>query len=383
MDAIITALHSLVQGFASLTWQGAIMILLGCVLLYLGVARKFEPLLLVPIGFGVILGNLPLAGLSAQDEGGIINLLYNSGILTELFPCLLFLGLGAMIDFGPMLANPRVLIFGAAGQFGIFLTLLLALALGFVRQEAVSIAIIGACDGPTAIYVTTKYARELLPAVSIAAYSYMSLVPIIQPPIMRALTTKKERATLMEMGEKKVSQRVKILFPLVTGIVTILIAPMGAPLMGMLMLGNFMRESGVLKRLVDVSESTLTNIVTLFLGLCIGASMLGGNFLQWQTILVFILGLVAIALDTVTGVLLGKLMRVITKGKINPLIGAAGTSAFPMSARVVQREGQKANPRSFLLFHAIGANTGGQIGSVMAAAVMLAIMSGMGIPPLS
>jgi carboxybiotin decarboxylase len=382
MDVLISALSSLVQGFASLTWQSAIMILLGCVLLYLGVARKFEPLLLVPIGFGVILGNLPLAGLSAHDEGGIINLLYNSGILTELFPCLLFLGLGAMIDFGPMLANPRVLIFGAAGQFGIFLTLILALALGFVRQEAVSIAIIGACDGPTAIYVTSKYARELLPAVSIAAYSYMSLVPIIQPPIMRALTTKKERAILMEPGEKKVSQRVKILFPLIAGIVTILIAPMGAPLMGMLMLGNFMRESGVIKRLVDVSESTLTNIVTLFLGLCIGASMLGGNFLRWQTILVFILGLVAISLDTVTGVLLGKLMCVITKGKINPLIGAAGTSAFPMSARVVQKEGQKANPRSFLLFHAIGANTGGQIGSVMAAAVMLAIMSGMGIKPL-
>jgi oxaloacetate decarboxylase beta subunit len=382
MDAIISALSSLVQGFASLTWQSAIMVLLGCLLLYLGIARKFEPLLLVPIGFGVILGNLPLATLSAYDKGGIINLLYNSGILTELFPCLLFLGLGAMIDFGPMLGNPRVLIFGAAGQFGIFLTLLLALQLGFVRQEAVSIAIIGACDGPTAIYVTTKYARELLPAVSIAAYSYMSLVPIIQPPIMRALTTKKERAILMEPGEKKVSQRVKILFPLVTGIVTILIAPMGAPLMGMLMLGNFMRESGVLERLVNVSESTLTNIVTLFLGLCIGASMLGGNFLRWQTILVFILGLIAIALDTVTGVLLGKLMRVITKGKINPLIGAAGTSAFPMSARVVQKEGQKANPRSFLLFHAVGANTGGQIGSVMAAAVMLAIMSGMGITPL-
>jgi oxaloacetate decarboxylase beta subunit len=382
MDVFISALSSLVQGFANLTWQSAIMILLGCILLYLGVARKFEPLLLVPIGFGVILGNLPLAGLSAHDEGGIINLLYTSGILTELFPCLMFLGLGAMIDFGPMLANPRVLIFGAAGQFGIFLTLILALALGFVRQEAVSIAIIGACDGPTAIYVTSKYARELLPAVSIAAYSYMSLVPIIQPPIMRALTTKKERAILMEPGEKKVSQKVKILFPLVTGIVTILIAPMGAPLMGMLMLGNFMKESGVLERLVDVSESTLTNIVTLFLGLCIGASMLGGNFLRWQTILVFILGLIAIALDTVTGVLLGKLMKVITKGKINPLIGAAGTSAFPMSARVVQREGQKANPRSFLLFHAVGANTGGQIGSVMAAAVMLAVMSGMGIAPL-
>ncbi|MBI4283931.1 MAG: sodium ion-translocating decarboxylase subunit beta, partial [Chloroflexi bacterium] len=303
------------------------------------------------------------------------------GILTELFPVLLFVGLGAMMDFGPLLANPIMLIFGAAGQFGIFLTLLLALALGFPREQAVSISIIGAMDGPTTIYVTSKFARELLPAVSIAAYSYMSLVPIIQPPIMRALTSQKERAILMTTGERKVSQRVKILFPLVTAILTILIAPMGAPLMGMLMLGNFMRESGVIKRLVDVSENTLTNIVTLFLGLTIGASMLGGNFLRWQTILVFALGLLAISLDTVTGVLLGKLMRVITKGKINPMIGAAGTSAFPMSARVVQKEGQKANPRSFLLWHAIGANTGGQIGSVTAAAIMLAVMAGLGIVP--
>jgi oxaloacetate decarboxylase beta subunit len=382
MEVFLEALKSLAQGFAHLNPQSIVMIVLGLVLLYLGIGRKTEPLLLVPIGFGVILGNLPLAGLSAYDKGGIINLLYTGGILTELFPCLLFLGLGAMMDFGPMLANPIILIFGAAGQFGIFLTLLLALGLGFAKQEAVSIAIIGACDGPTAIYVTSKFARELLPAVSIAAYSYMSLVPIIQPPIMRAMTTKKERAILMPTGKEKVSQRVKILFPVVAGIITILIAPMGAPLMGMLMLGNFMRESKVIERLVNVSESTLTNIVTLFLGLCIGASMLGGNFLRWQTILVFVLGLVAISLDTVTGVLLGKLMRVITKGKINPLIGAAGTSAFPMSSRVVQREGQKANPRSFLLWHAVGANTGGQIGSVMAAAVMLAILAGMHIGPL-
>ena len=383
MDVLVSALSSLVQGFANLTWQTGIMTLLGLALLYLGVAKGFEPLLLLPIGFGIILGNLPLAGLSAQDEGGVINLLYTAGILTELFPVLLFLGLGAMIDFGPMLANPTVLLFGAAGQFGIFLTLLLALSLGFVPQEAVSISIIGACDGPTAIYVATKYARELLPAISVAAYSYMSLVPIIQPPIMRALTTKKERRVVMEYGEKKVSKRVKILFPVVTAILTILIAPMGAPLMGMLMLGNFLRESGVVKRLTDVSENAMSNIVTLLLGLCIGASMIGGNFLRWQTILVFILGFIAISLDTVAGVLLGKLMYVITKGKINPLLGAAGTSAFPMSARVVQKEGQKANPRTFLLFHAVGANTGGQIGSVMAAAVMLAIMAGMGIAPLS
>jgi sodium ion-translocating decarboxylase beta subunit len=383
MDAFLDALNSLGQGFLNLSWQGAVMIFIGCVLLYLGIGRKIEPLLLIPIGAGVVLGNLPLAQLSAQDQGGVINLLYVSGILTEIFPVLLFLGLGAMIDFGPMLANPVVLIFGAAGQFGIFLTLLLALALGFQRQEAVSIAIIGACDGPTAIYVTSKFARDLLPAVSIAAYSYMALVPIIQPPIMRAMTTKKERATLMAAGEKQVSQRVKILFPIVAGIVTILIAPMGAPLMGMLMLGNLLKESGVVARLVDVSQNTIANVVTLLLGLCIGASMLGGNFLKWDTILVFLLGFLAISLDTVTGVSLGKLMRVISKGKINPLLGAAGTSAFPMSARVVQREGQKANPRSFLLWHAVGANTGGQIGSVMAASVMLAIMSGLHIGPLT
>ena len=382
MDAFLDALSSLGKGFIGLTWEGAVMILIGCLLLYLGIGRKIEPLLLIPIGAGVVLGNLPLAGLSAHDEGGVINLLYVSGILTQLFPVLLFLGLGAMIDFGPMLANPVVLIFGAAGQFGIFITLLLALALGFAQQEAVSIAVIGAMDGPTAIYVTSRFARDLLPAVSIAAYSYMALVPIIQPPIMRAMTTKKERATLMPPGEKQVSQRVKILFPIVAGILTILIAPMGAPLMGMLMLGNLLRESGVVGRLVDASQNTIANVVTLLLGLCIGASMLGGNFLTWDTILVFLLGFLAISMDTVTGVLLGKVMRVISKGKINPLLGAAGTSAFPMSARVVQREGQRANPRNFLLFYAVGANTGGQIGSVMAAAVMLAIMAGLGIGPL-
>ena len=374
-------LSALVTGFTHLTWQSAFLIFLGCVLLYLAIAKGFEPLLLIPIGFGVILGNLPLAGLAASDEGGVLNIIYKAGILTEIFPCLIFVGLGAMIDFSPLLANPSVLIFGAAGQFGIFLTLLLALALGFSRPEAASIAIIGACDGPTAIYVTTKYARELLPAVSIAAYSYMSLVPIIQPPIMRALTTKAERQVVMAYGEKKVSKRVRVLFPIVAGLITMLIAPMGAPLMGMLMLGNFLKESGVVSRLADVSSGALINIVTLLLGLCIGSALLAGNFLQWQTILIFILGLAAISLDTVTGVLLGKLMRVLTKGKINPLIGAAGTSAFPMSARVVQKEGQKANPRSFLLWHAIGANTGGQIGSVMAASVMLAILAGMGITP--
>ncbi len=376
-----TVFSALGAGFSSLTWQAALLIALGAVLLYLAIARNIEPFLLVPIGFGVVIGNLPLSGMSASDAGGVIGTLYKAGILTEIFPALIFLGLGAMIDFGPMLANPRVLIFGAAGQFGIFLTLLLALQLGFGRGQASSIAIIGAMDGPTAIFVTSKYARELLPAVSIAAYSYMSLVPILQPPIMRLLTTKKERAIVMPYGEKKVSRRVKILFPIVAGIIAMLIAPMGAPLMGMLMLGNLLKESGVVGRLADVSSGALMNIVTLLLGICIGAAMLGGNFLQYKTLLVFGLGLIAIVLDTVAGVLLGKLAGVLSHGKINPMIGAAGTSAFPMSARVVQREGQKANPRSFLLWHAIGANTGGQIGSVMAASVLLAVLAGLGVAP--
>jgi carboxybiotin decarboxylase len=376
-----TVLTSLVAGFSSFTWQAAVLILAGGVLLYLAIAKNIEPLLLIPIGFGVILGNLPLSGMAASDSGGVINVLYNAGILTEVFPALIFLGLGAMIDFSPMLANPRVLIFGAAGQFGIFLTLMLALQLGFSRAESSSIAIIGAMDGPTAIFVTSKYARHLLPAVSIAAYSYMSLVPILQPPIMRLLTTKKERAIVMPYGEKKVSKTVRILFPIIAGTIAMLIAPMGAPLMGMLMLGNLLKESGVVGRLADVSSGALMNVVTLLLGICIGASMLGGNFLQWQTIMVFGLGLLAICLDTVTGVLLGKLAAVLSHGKINPMIGAAGTSAFPMSARVVQKEGQRANPRSFLLWHAIGANTGGQIGSVMAASVLLAVLAGLGIAP--
>jgi oxaloacetate decarboxylase beta subunit len=380
--------EALTVGFANLTWQSAVLIVVGGVLLYLAIAKSIEPLLLVPIGFGVILGNLPMSGLSASDEGGVINILYNAGILTEIFPALIFLGLGAMIDFGPMLANPTVLIFGAAGKIGIFLVLLLALglgsaipSLGWGPAEASSIAVIGAMDGPTAIFVTSRYARHLLPAVSIAAYSYMSLVPILQPPIMRALTTKKERGIVMAYGEKKVSKKVRILFPVIAGTIAMLIAPMGAPLMGMLMLGNLLKESGVVARLAEVSSGALMNVVTLLLGLNIGAAMLGGNFLQWSTILVFVLGLLAISLDTVTGVLLGKVMRIISRGKINPLIGAAGTSAFPMSSRVVQKEGLKANPKCFLLWHAIGANTGGQIGSVMAASVLLALLAGMGIMP--
>ena len=381
MDIFTDAFSSLGQGFASLSWQGIVMLLVGILLLYLAVGRQIEPFLLLPIGFGIVLGNLPLAGMSADyvsPEGtpGVIKTLYDSGILTELFPVLLFIGLGAMIDFGPMLANPVVLIFGAAGQFGIFLTLILALSLGFARQEAVSIAVIGACDGPTAIYVTSKFARDLLPAVSIAAYSYMSLVPIIQPPIIKALTTEKERAIVMPYTDgKPVSQTTKILFPIVVTLVCGLIAPLSAPLIGMLMLGNLLREAGVVQRLSDTAQNELVNIVTLFLGLAIGSTMVAHDFLKWQTIGILCMGLVAFALDTVAGLAFGKAMSIITKGKVNPLIGACGISAFPMSARVISKIGLEANPNNFLIMHAMASNTAGQIGSVMAGGAIMALLA--------
>jgi oxaloacetate decarboxylase beta subunit len=336
-----------------------------------------EPLLLLPIGFGAILVNIPLAGL--MEKEGLLRYFYDAGVLTEIFPCLIFVGIGAMTDFGPLLENPRILLLGGAGQFGIFLTLLLALLLGFTRMESVAIGIIGACDGPTAIYVTSKYAPHLLGAVSVAAYCYMSMVPIIQPPIMRALTSVEERKIVMTYKKKSVSRSVKIIFPIVVTLVTCLIAPMGTPLMGTLMLGNLLRESRVADRLVKAAENEIANVVTLLLGICIGATMAGPVFLKAQTLMVLGLGLVAISLDTAMGIFLAKLMKVLSGGKVNPLIGAAGISAFPMSARVVQVEGQKANKKSYLLMHAMGANTGGQIGSVLAAAVMLSLLKGMGI----
>lgn len=372
----LTALSSLGDGFTSLAWQNVVMMIAGLVLIYLAISKGFEPLLLIPIGFGAILVNFPLAEFMADN--GVFMAFYKAGILTEIFPILIFIGIGAMIDFGPVIANPIVLLLGAAGQFGIFLTLLLALNLGFTRLEAASIGIIGAMDGPTAIYVTSRYAPQLLGAISVAAYSYMSMVPILQPPIMRLMTTKKERGIVMDYGTKSVSKRAKVLFPLIITFMTALIAPLGLPLMGALMLGNFLKECGAVDRLAKTASTEMTNIVTLLLGISIGATMQGVIFLQWKTIAIFLLGLIAITLDTVSGVALGKLLNVITHGKINPLLGAAGTSAFPMSSRVVQREGQKANPKCFLLWHAIGANTGGQIGSVMAAAVMLAILKYVG-----
>ena len=353
------------------------MLAVGCLLLYLGISKGYEPLLLVPIGFGAILVNIPMAGLMEPD--GVLRFFYDTGVLTEVFPLLIFIGIGAMTDFQPLFENPKIILLGAAGQFGIFLTLLLALALGFDKLEAVAIGIIGACDGPTAIYVSSKFAPHLLGAVSVAAYSYMSLVPLIQPPIMRCLTTQKERKIVMGIVKQPVSKTIKIVFPVVVTIAASLIAPLGTPLIGMVMLGNLLKECGVVERLKAASENEITNIVTLLLGLSIGATMEADKFLRGETLIVLALGLVAIGLDTAVGILFGKLMSLLTGGKINPLIGAAGISAFPMSARVVQVEGQKYNRKSYLLMHAMGANAGGQIGSVIAAAVMLSVLNGMGI----
>lgn len=376
--AFLAGLSGLAQGFLHLTPGHLLMMGVGVVLLYLAIERGMEPLLLVPIGFGAILVNIPGAGL--MDEGGVLRFFYDAGVLTEVFPVLVFLGIGAMTDFGPLFANPRILLLGAAGQFGIFLALMLALVLGFDLREAVSIGIIGAMDGPTAIFVSSKYAPHMLGAISVAAYSYMSLVPLIQPPIMRLLTTDKERKTVMSgAGVVKVSRRARVMFPIVVTIVGSLIAPQGTPLLGTLMLGNLLRECGVVERLRNASQNEIANIVTLLLGICIGATMQAEQFLKPQTLMVFGLGFVAIVLDTTVGLLFGKLFYLLSGGKVNPLIGAAGISAYPMAARVVQAEGQKYNRKNHLLMHAMGANTGGQLGSIVAAAVMLSVLAGMGI----
>ena len=376
-SALVSGIQGLFLGILNLNLGHVVMILIGSLLLYLGIRKGYEPLLLVPIGFGAILVNIPLSEMMA--EGGFIRYFYDIGVRTEIFPLLIFVGIGAMTDFQPLLENPKIILLGAAGQFGIFITLLLALAIGFDKLDAVAVSIIGACDGPTAIYVSSKFAPHMLGAVSVAAYSYMSLVPLIQPPIMRALTTEKERMIVMGAVKQPISQTTKIVFPIVVTIFASILAPKGAPLIGTVMLGNLMKESGVVDRLKRASENEIANIVTLLLGLCIGATMEADKFLRAQTLIVLALGFVAISLDTAVGILFGKLMCLLTGGKINPLIGAAGISAFPMSARVVQAEGQKYNKKSYLLMHAMSANAGGQIGSVIAAAVMLSVLQGMGI----
>lgn len=381
-EAIISGVSGLGAGLAHMHWANPVMIVVGCFLLYLAIKKGVEPMLLLPIGFGAILVNIPIADLMGED--GFLRTIYNMGIANELFPLLIFIGIGAMTDFGPLLENPKIFLLGAAGQFGVFLTIGLALLCGFSQLEAVAIGVIGACDGPTAIYVTSNYAPHLLAAVSVAAYSYMSLVPVIQPPIMRLLTTEKERTIDMNKvneSYKPVSKEARIAFPLVMTIVGGLIAPIGLPLLATIMLGNLMRESGVVSRLTKASENEIANVVTLLLGISIGATMDGRYFLTGQTLMILGFGFLAICLDTVCGVLFAKLMNVMTGGKINPLIGAAGISAYPMAARVVQREGQKYDKQNFLLMHAVGANTGGQAGSVMAAAIMLSVLKGMGIVP--
>lgn len=374
---ILSALSSLVMGLSALTIEGVVMMAVGCMLLWLGIQKGYEPLLLLPIGFGAVLVNIPMSGV--MEEHGLLRFFYDFGVITEVFPCLIFIGIGAMTDFTPLLENPKILLLGAAGQFGIFITLLVALGLGFNLLDAATIGIIGACDGPTSIYVASKFAPHLLGAVSVAAYSYMSLVPLLQPPIMKLLTTEKERKIRMPYPKKSVSKSLKILFPIGVTILTCLIAPMGTPLMGMLMLGNLMKESGVVSRLTGAAENEIPNIVTLLLGLSIGATMEGAAFVNIQTLTILALGLGAICLDTVTGVLFGKIMCVLSGGKINPLLGAAGISAYPMAARVVMTEGRRYDRNNWLLMHAMGANTGGQIGSIMAAAIMLSVLKGMGL----
>lgn len=357
-------------GLSALTAGNILMILVGAALLYLAIAKGFEPLLLLCIGFGTIIANLPLTGI--MKEGGLLHFFYQ-GVEREIFPPLIFLGVGAMTDFGPLLANPTTLLLGAAAQFGVFIALTGATVLGFGIREAASIGIIGGADGPTAIYTTIKLAPHLLGPVAVAAYSYMSLVPLIQPPIMKLLTTPKERATVMEQL-RPVSKAEKIIFPIVVSIVVSLLLPPVAPLIGMLMLGNLFRESGVVDRLSKTAQNELINIVTIFLALSVGATMSAESFLTLRTIEIILMGLVAFAGGTAAGVLLGKLMYRLSGGKVNPLIGSAGVSAVPMAARVSQVVAKEANPGNFILMHAMGPNVAGVIGTAVAAGVMISLL---------
>jgi oxaloacetate decarboxylase beta subunit len=366
----------LLQGVANVTPQSVVMIGVACVLLYLGIVRRYEPLLLLPIGAGCLLANLPLSPLIAED--GMLRVLYDMGIRNELFPLLIFIGIGALTDFGPLLENPRLVLLGAAGQFGIFLTLLLALALGFTRPEAASIGIIGAIDGPTSIYVSGLLAPHLLGPITVAAYSYMSLVPILLPPIMRMLTTQKERRIRMPYSQRTIGRRTRILFPIVVTLLVGSLVPFATPLIGMLMLGNLMKESGVVERLTQASAQEIANTVTLFLGLAIGSTMVGAEFLKPSTLAILVLGIVAFTVDGIAGVLFAKLLNVASGGKVNPLVGAAGISAFPMAARVVQKVAQEEDFENFLLMHAMGANAAGQVASVVAGGVLLALMGAGG-----
>ena len=374
IDSIIKLWND--SGFVALTWQAIVMLIVSCLLIYLAIGKKFEPLLLLPIAFGMLLANLPLTGLmtepsSSSEVGGLLYYLY-LGVKKGIYPSLIFLGIGAMTDFGPLIARPSSLLIGAGAQFGIAIAFVVASAMGFTPEEAASIGIIGGADGPTAIYLTTRLAPHLLASIAIAAYSYMALIPLIQPPLMKLLTTEKERNIQMEQL-RTVSKLEKICFPIVVSVFCILLLPSVAPLIGMLMLGNLFKESGVVERLSDTVQNALINIVTIFLGVTVGATTVGTEFLKPKTLGIIILGLTAFMFSTVGGLLIAKLMSVITKGKINPLIGSAGVSAVPMAARVSQVEGQKARPGNYLLMHAMGPNVAGVIGSAVAAGILLSL----------
>jgi len=373
-------------GFANISFKEGIMILVACFLFYLAIEKKYEPLLLLPISFGLLLANLPLTGLmhvelfvkgqidiiEIMQKGGLLDYLY-LGVKLGIYPPLIFLGVGAMTDFGPLIANPKSILLGAAAQFGVYFTFIGALLLGFTLKEAGATGIIGGADGPTAIFLASKLAPHLLGPIAVAAYSYMALVPIIQPPIMKVLTSKEERTVKMEQL-RSVSKLEKILFPIVVSIFVILLIPASAALIGSLMLGNLMRESGVVDRLVNTIQNSLTNIVTILLGLTVGATANAESFLSLSTIKIIILGLLAFAVGTAAGILFGKLMHKLSGGKVNPLIGAAGVSAVPMAARVVQKVGREENPNNFLLMHAMGPNVAGVIGSAVAAGTLLSLL---------
>lgn len=364
-------------GIANFEWGNVLMIGIGLLLIFLAITKNFEPLLLLPIGFGGILANIPIAGISGPD--GLLGILYHMGVDTGLFPLLIFMGVGALTDFGALIAMPSLLVLGAAAQFGIFATLLGALAMNmipgmeFSLADASAIAIIGGADGPTAIFLASKLAPDLLGAIAVAAYSYMALVPLIQPPIMRALTSESERRVEMK-HLRHVTKKEKIIFPLIILTVVILFLPASAPLIGMLAFGNLMRESGVVDRLSSTAQNELINIVTIFLGLAVGSKLSADKFLTPETLGILVLGMVAFSIGTAGGVLMGKVMHKLTGGKVNPLIGAAGVSAVPMAARVVNKVGQEANPHNYLLMHAMGPNVAGVIGSAVAAGVLLAIV---------
>ncbi len=376
-------MEALLKGFTNFGWQQAVMIVIGLVLIILAIKKEYEPMLLLPIGFGCILTNLPLATVlqNSLGEAGFLKVLYSAGITTELFPLLIFIAIGAMIDFSPLLKQPVMLFFGAAAQFGIFAAMMMAICANaiipgiFSIQEAAAVGIIGAADGPTTIFVGNLFAEKYIGPLSVAAYSYMALVPIIQPPVIRALTTKKERRIHMDSDiNKQIPKPVLIAFPIIITLVVGFVAPDGVPLVGALMFGNLIRECGVLKRLSDSAQNELANIVTILLGITIGSTMSGDTFLQWNTVMILIIGFLAFVFDTAGGVLFAKLINLFLKKKINPMIGAAGISAFPMSARIVHKMAQKEDPSNFILMPAIGANVSGQIGSIIAGAVLISLL---------